>query len=1201
MVQGLPDITLWPGETLQLADLDDVFSDPNGTPLTYVVDLNNAKIATNSTLLTSDHILELLAATDVTAGSTAVITATDASGKQATDNFVISVPTRPAVTTGAVTGITQTTASGGGNVTSTGSTSVFARGLCWNTTGSPTTDDAKSVIDSGGGSFSSGVIHLNAGTLYYLRAYAANSAGTSYGNEVTFTTPAEPTIPVLTTVTPTSITFATATSGGTISSNGGAAITAKGVCWSTSQNPTVSLSTKTTDGSGSASFTSNITGLAASTTYYLRSYATNPVGTGYGSQLTFSTTTAAVPALSTAATTSIGTTTATSGGAITSDGGAAVTARGVCWSVSPNPTISLTTKTSNGSGSGAFTSNVTGLNPSTVYHVRAYATNTAGTQYGQDVIFTTLSLGAGASVTTTNASSIGNTFATSGGNITSDGGSTVTARGVVWNTTSTLSVTMSTKTVDGSGTGAFTSNITGLQPGTLYYLAAYATNSITTSYGATIQITTLANATVPSVTTTPISNVTATSLTCGGNISSTGGAAVTARGVCWSTSVSPTVALATKTSDGTGDGGFISNPGGLSPGTTYYVRAYATNSVGTAYGSELIVQTSPNCPAISAFPHVQGFNGASLPSCWSNVNVNGVATQIWMFGSFGDGVNGTTPPYAYLNSDGYGSNNHQDADLISPSFDFSAVTQASITFKHYFRAYANSSGTFSISTDGGASWESLQSWAQTTVNPGTASYNISQKVSGQGNVRFKWNYTGTYGWYWSVDDIQVNNYEITGPAIPILTTKTVTAVTYTTATSGGTISSEQGSPVTSRGICWSTDPQPTISLSTKTSNGTGIGEFTSGMTDLQASELYYVRAYATNAIGTAYGAEVQFQTLAAEELLPPLVSTEVVTAVTSSGAKSGGTIIGRGMGVTLRGVVFGTNANPTIALPTKTSNGSGAGTYTSVISGLIPGTSYHLRAYASYAGGVSYGEDLTFTTAKVQQTIAFSKVNDVVIGSPPFNLNATSSAALPVAFSTTSDKITISGNMITTVKPGRVPVTARQAGTAQVAPADSVRQTFCVLPRKPEIILTGESTATPLLTSSSSVGNSWFLNGVGLPAKEQALSVTQPGVYKVRVTIDDCVSEYSAETNILITGIVEANDAKISIVPNPVHDEFTLLGLSHPSTQAEAFDVTGKIHRIQLARDGEVFRGNATGLAAGFYWLRIASGKTIQQVKLIKD
>jgi hypothetical protein len=285
------------------------------------------------------------------------------------------------------------------------------------------------------------------------------------------------------------MTYTTASSGGIISSNGGATITARGVCWSTSPNPTVSLSTKTVDGIGSGSFSSNITGLVAGTTYYLRAYATNSVGTVYGNQVVFTTTAAVLASLGTTAVSGITYNSASSGGTISSDGGASVSARGVCWSTSSNPTVALTTKTIDGSGTGSFTSSITGLLATTTYYVRAYATNSVGTSYGNQMVFTTTAPVL-PSLSTTAVSGITYNSASSGGTISSDGGASVSARGVCWSTSSNPTVALTTKTINDSGTGSFTSSITGLTPSTTYYLRAYATNSVGTAYGSQLVFTT---------------------------------------------------------------------------------------------------------------------------------------------------------------------------------------------------------------------------------------------------------------------------------------------------------------------------------------------------------------------------------------------------------------------------------------------------------------------------------------------------------------------------------------------------------------------------------------------------------------------------------------------------------------------------------------------------------------------------------------
>ena len=193
------------------------------------------------------------------------------------------------------------------------------------------------------------------------------------------------TIPELTTVEISDVGLTSAVSGGTIITDGGEEITAKGVCWSTSTNPTIADS-KTSDGKGSANFTSNIVGLSEGTTYYVRAYATNEVGTAYGNELSFTTNAVTSAVLTTTEVSNVTSTSAVAVGNITDDGGGNITARGVCWGTSPNPTVN---KTTDGTGKGTFTSNITGLADGTVYYYRAYATNSSGTSYGLEYSFIT--------------------------------------------------------------------------------------------------------------------------------------------------------------------------------------------------------------------------------------------------------------------------------------------------------------------------------------------------------------------------------------------------------------------------------------------------------------------------------------------------------------------------------------------------------------------------------------------------------------------------------------------------------------------------------------------------------------------------------------------------------------------------------------------------------------------------------------------
>jgi gliding motility-associated-like protein len=183
----------------------------------------------------------------------------------------------------------------------TPNSTIFQSGIIWSTTNTPLPDTSLATKTTNGpsgsgvfaGPITAAITGLTAGATYYVRAYAATSGGLVYSNTLSFITD-PPIIPTLTTNAVTGITALSAISGGTFGNDGGAAITAKGVCWGAAANPTIALPTKTNDGTGATNFTSAVAVLAPSTTYHVRAYATNAVGTAYGNDITF-TTSAAIP------------------------------------------------------------------------------------------------------------------------------------------------------------------------------------------------------------------------------------------------------------------------------------------------------------------------------------------------------------------------------------------------------------------------------------------------------------------------------------------------------------------------------------------------------------------------------------------------------------------------------------------------------------------------------------------------------------------------------------------------------------------------------------------------------------------------------------------------------------------------------------------------------------------------------------------
>ena len=335
-------------------------------------------------------------------------------------------------------------------------------------------------------------------------------------------------------------------------------------------------------GNGVGEFTGSLTGLSLNSTYYIRAYAINSLGIGYSEQRSFTT----KNGLATV-TTGTATTTATSiavGGNVTDNGGYAVTERGVCYSSTNSEPMITDAFVAGGKGNGEFSVSITGLSPSTTYYIRAYATNENGISYGETITVVTQS---GIPIVSTTQTTATSTNITSGGEITDDGGYNIIARGVCYSTSNSTPTIEDSYTTAGMGTGTFSTIITNVTVSTTYYVRAYATNSIGTSYGLVYSVTTGDG--LPSVTTTTIGeNVTSTTATGGGNVTDDGGYAVTARGVCWSTLPNPTIADS-KTVDGGGKGYFTSTITGIdfTNAEAYYIRAYATNANGTSYGNQV--------------------------------------------------------------------------------------------------------------------------------------------------------------------------------------------------------------------------------------------------------------------------------------------------------------------------------------------------------------------------------------------------------------------------------------------------------------------------------------------------------------------------------------------------------------------------------------------------------------------------------------
>lgn len=508
------------------------------------------------------------------------------------------------------------------------------------------------------------------------------------------------------------------------------------------------------------------------------------------------------------------------------------------------------------------------------------------------------------SVTSGTATSIAQTTATAGGNVTSANGATITERGIAYGTGLNPTTAGSKVTVAGT-TGAFTGNITGLTSNTGYHFRAYAINAKGTTYGSDVAFTTLPIAPTTATGTAGSIDLSSATVT-GSTVTNPDTQTITERGVVYAITTTPTTANSKVTSTGSP---FNASLTGLTNDTTYYARSYAIWSGGTVYGSQVSFKT-------------WGTPITTLDTPVSDGSSSTTAVQLKFTGN--DPDTDTITYQLQLNPTNVFTTPQVDV-LSSANTGFSNLSNAK--------------------TDPFYNGNQIQYTTADLTRGSDYYWRVRGKDASGSNTWGAW----TTAIKFSVTALP-----------PTLTTNGSHDISFDTAQVDATIISDNGSTISARGVCWGTSTNPTLANSSAIGTGS---PYTVTLTVLTGATTYYARAYATNAGGTAYGNNINFMTL--ETPAAPTVVTgsaaniyDIIANFNGNNVTSAGTFT-----VTERGIVFNTTGTPTTTDRKVTAVTSGLGTYDLGMSGLLPSTTYYVRAYAINSFGTGYGSDVSFTTA----------------------------------------------------------------------------------------------------------------------------------------------------------------------------------------------------------------------------------------------
>ena len=825
--------------------------------------------------------------------------------------------------------ITYYSATAHGKIVSNGHTAVTERGFCWNTDTAPTVDNHKVPVEGTEVNFSTVLNDLTHETTYYVKAYMINSIGISYGEEVSFKTLPLPVVPTVTTGEAHNIMKDQATIDGEVTSDGGEAVTARGICYATTPEPTIE-STVIPSGEGLGSFSVEIKELVSGQTYYARAYATNKVGTGYGNEVTFAPLVEVQkPTVVTQSVDNILDTKATVHCEVTENGGADVTERGICYSTTNDqPDLNDKSIKAKDAGMGTYAIQMDSLSFETTYYVRAYAVNEAGVGYGDALTFKTLEEIKEMQVRAGEVTGVTRTEATVSATLLY--GVDVTERGFIYSlypgrklTSHATYQLLGTIKDESTENGEFTYTFTNLVQGGIYYVRGYAKTADKEVYSEDMKV----------VMQDPEGLV-----DCGTMVDGAGNEyrTVVLGGNCWIRENLRT----TKYADGTP--------------IEMFDRPTMTGVPTDKAQYEPFIQSGDTMPAEACgYYYGVGFvndEKAVCPAGWRVSTMDDWCSLLnYVSETYADNAAVT------CNTSGRGS-----VGAISLAYP--------IVLPHYFASYnigkpqttsnATGFGWFyagSLNGNTSSSYPRCEGrydayWTSTKTGSNCLPFFIQS--TGSALQRYYESGCQRYGYF-------IRCVKEPEAQLGVVQTKEATDIKWNAATINGVIVSDGYTSVTERGFCWNTTGDPTIEDNKVVAEGTSY-TYSYNMIDLTPETKYYVKAYMINTEGMSYGEEVEFTTLP-KPTVATVTTGDAYNIMLTSVSIDGNVTADGGAEVTERGICYATTAEPTTDA-TVIKSGKGLGSFTVELSDLVSGTTYYARAYAVNEIGVAYGNEVTFKT-----------------------------------------------------------------------------------------------------------------------------------------------------------------------------------------------------------------------------------------------